>query len=177
MIYRKLFEELSPREQVFLLNARNIATLSHDAETIHSLILVKDNNIVATGYNGFPAGADDVNLPKTRPGKYPYIVHAEINAICNAAKRGVSIEGATAYCTGMMCLECLKALLQCGVRKFVVGNRGHSRKCEHEQYVEYFLNWYRCDVTYVIDFPEDDSLDDETKRQILVGSNPPGAAT
>lgn len=153
-----IFEDLSPREQVFLLNARNTASLSKDSETKHGLLLVVDNNVVATGYNGFPAGADDENLPNTRPAKYPYIVHAEINAICNAARRGVSIDGATAYCTGECCLECFKALLQCGVRNFVVGNRGHTRKDDHEKYLRYFSNWYECSITHVIDFPEMNSV-------------------
>jgi dCMP deaminase len=159
VVKRVIFEDLSPREQVFMLNARNTASLSKDSQTKHGLLLVLDNNIVATGYNGFPAGADDANLPTTRPEKYPYIVHAEINAICNAARRGVSIEGATAYCTGECCLECFKALLQCGVRNFVVGNRGHTKKDDHEKYLRYFSDWYGCSITYVIDFPEDDFND------------------
>lgn len=148
------FNDLSPRDQVFLRNAANTATLSRDSETKHGVLLVLDRNVVATGYNSFPAGADDANLPTTRPDKYPYIVHAETNAICNAARRGVSIEGATAYCTGESCLECLKQLLQCGVRKFVVGNRGHSKKNEQADHIEYFLNWYKCKVTKVTDFPD-----------------------
>lgn len=145
---------LPAREQVFLRNAENIATLSHDSQVKHGTVITVKDNVVATGYNGFPAGADDANLPTTRPDKYPYIVHSETNAICNAARRGVSIDGGTLYCTGKPCLECLKQLLQCGIRRFVIGNRGHSKSDEQDKFVEYYLRWYNCEVVHVIDFPE-----------------------
>jgi len=67
------------------------------------------------GYNGFLAGTDHKSI--IRWGHEQATIHAEINAITDAAKRGVSIDGAEAYITHYPCINCFKALASSGVKK------------------------------------------------------------
>jgi len=88
---------------------------SHDSQTQCGAVLVKDKRIISTGYNGFVSNIDDSILPRVRPEKYPFMIHAEANAIYNAAKNGVTTLGSTCYVTAIPCLNCLQMLYQCGV--------------------------------------------------------------
>lgn len=72
------------------------------------------NRIVAAGYNGFLPGAP--HLSRVRDGHEQATVHAEQNAICDAARRGVSLEGATVYVTHFPCINCAKILAATGIR-------------------------------------------------------------
>lgn len=81
-----------------------------------------ENVILSTGYNGFPAGCSDDEFPWEREGefadtKYPFVVHAELNAILNA--RGKSLRGARLYVALFPCNECAKAIIQAGIREVV----------------------------------------------------------
>ena len=83
---------------------------------------VGGNVILSTGYNGFPAGCSDDVFPWDRDGefadtKYPFVVHAELNAILNA--RGKSLRGARLYVALFPCNECAKAIIQAGIREVV----------------------------------------------------------
>ena len=94
--------------------AEVVATRSHDAETQVGCVIVDENNrILTTGYNGFPPGIDDDLPPNTRPQKYPYMIHAEINAIASSRQ---DLKGSTLYCTHSPCIECSKAIITAGVR-------------------------------------------------------------
>ena len=80
------------------------------------------NVILSTGYNGFPIGCSDDEYPWAREGavgdtKYPYVVHAELNAILNA--RGKSLLGAKIYVALFPCNECAKAIIQSGIREVI----------------------------------------------------------
>lgn len=103
----------------FLLSATLWSKRSHDMQTQCGCVLVKNKRIISTGYNGFMCGIDDSVLPRTRPDKYPFMIHAEANAIFNAAKNGVSTVGATCYVTAVPCLNCLQMLHQCGISEIV----------------------------------------------------------
>ena len=72
------------------------------------------NRIVAAGYNGFLPGAPHASC--MRDGHEQATVHAEQNAICDAARRGVSLEGATVYITHFPCINCAKILAATGIR-------------------------------------------------------------
>jgi len=72
------------------------------------------NRIIAAGYNGFLPGAPHVS--RVRDGHEQGTVHAEQNAICDAARRGVSLEGATIYITHFPCVNCAKILAASGIR-------------------------------------------------------------
>lgn len=72
------------------------------------------NRIIAAGYNGFLPGAP--HRSRVRDGHEQATVHAEQNAICDAARRGVSLEGATVYITHFPCINCAKILSAAGIR-------------------------------------------------------------
>jgi dCMP deaminase len=97
--------------------AHIIAENSPDEETQVGCIIVRpDGSEIASSYNGFILGAPDSQLPKTRPQKHDYMLHGEVNAVCQAAKHGVSIEGCIALVTLSPCINCCRVLWQCGVR-------------------------------------------------------------
>ena len=88
------------------------------------LVEPKTNKILSIGYNGFPRGCCDNSLPWNKTGnwldtKYPYVVHAEINAIVNAS---TSLDGSTAYVTLFPCNECAKVMIQSGIKKVCYEN-------------------------------------------------------
>jgi len=72
------------------------------------------------GYNGYLAGTEHQSI--IRNGHEQATIHAEINAITDAAKRGVSIDGAVAYITHYPCLNCYKALASSGIKKIFYKN-------------------------------------------------------
>ena len=81
-------------------------------------ILVKDQMIISDGYNGTPAGFENVcegDDGKTKP----YVLHAEANAITKVARSSNSSEGSTLYITASPCLECSKLIIQAGIRRVV----------------------------------------------------------
>lgn len=71
------------------------------------------NRIIAAGYNGFLPGTP--HMSRVRDGHEQATVHAEQNAICDAARRGVKIDGATAYITHFPCIQCAKILAASGI--------------------------------------------------------------
>ena len=77
-------------------------------------VLVKNKRIISQGYNGFLPGAAHKSV--VRNNHEQATVHAEQNAICDCAKRGVSCEGATAYITHYPCIICTRLLLASGIK-------------------------------------------------------------
>ena len=97
------------------------ASKSKDPKTRIGAILVRENNIIATGYNGFPVGVDD--LPERyndRDLKYKFVCHAEANSVLSAARFGISTKGSFLYSNGIPCHECTKTLIQAGISKIFV---------------------------------------------------------
>ena len=85
-------------------------------ERLHvGCVLVKNNRIVSQGYNGFLPGCPHTSI--VRNNHEQATVHAEQNAICDCAKRGVSCEGATAYVTHYPCIICCRLLLAAGIKE------------------------------------------------------------
>ena len=107
----------------FLQVADHIASWSKDRSTqVGAVIVGPDKEIVSTGYNGFPRGADDeVESRHERPAKYQYTEHAERNAIYNAARLGVSTKGCTIYLRWYPCVDCARAIIQSGIATIVCG--------------------------------------------------------
>ena len=95
---------------------------SKDPSTqVGACIVNKDKKIVGIGYNGFPHGVDDDSFPWGKEGnyvdtKYPYVVHAEPNAILNST---TSLVGCTIYVTLFPCCECAKLIIQSGIKEIV----------------------------------------------------------
>ncbi len=93
-------------------------------------VIVKDKRIMTTGYNGAPAGIktckekgeclrDKLGIASGTRMETCYAVHAEQNAIVQAAKLGVSIDGATLYCTHQPCVLCAKMIVNSGIKRVV----------------------------------------------------------
>ena len=108
-------------DEYFMGVALLAAKRSKDPSTqVGACIVSPDNVIISTGYNGFPYGCSDDEFPWTRDGddnKYPYVVHAELNAILNAGGR--NLKGAKVYVDLFPCNECAKAIIQSGIREVV----------------------------------------------------------
>ena len=99
-------------------------------------VIVKDNQIISTGYVGSAKGDDHCDEaghliekrlnPDGSPSEHCIrTVHAEQNAICQAAKRGASTEGATLYCRMTPCFTCAKMIVNCGIIRVVCQRRYH----------------------------------------------------
>ena len=93
-------------------------------------VIVKDKRILTTGYNGAPAGIEsckdrgaclrrEMNIPSGTRQEVCYAVHAEQDAICQAAKLGISVEGATLYCTHQPCVICARIIINSGIKKVI----------------------------------------------------------
>ena len=94
---------------------------SKDPSSKVGAILVADNNVFSTGFNGFPRGIRDTNKRlENRELKYKYVCHAEANAIYNAARLGRPTLDSTMYTIGMPCAECAKAIIQAGIKEVVI---------------------------------------------------------
>ncbi|AVN63768.1 cytidine deaminase [Mesoplasma florum] len=107
-------------EQFFMTVAKVCAMRSKDPSTQVGAILVNNlNQIISTGYNGFPRGVNDDEFPWTREGewidtKYPYVAHAELNAIVSAR---TNLTDSDVYVTLFPCNECTKIIIQAGIKK------------------------------------------------------------
>ena len=93
-------------------------------------VIVKNKRILTTGYNGAPAGIEscksrgkclrrELDIPSGTKLELCYAVHAEQNAIAQAAKLGVSVEGGTLYCTHQPCVICCKMIINAGIKRVV----------------------------------------------------------
>lgn len=109
-------------DEYFIDIANVVRKKSKDPNTqVGAIIVGRDNQIVSTGFNGFPRGIDEGDATRwERPVKYQFVEHAERNAIYNAARTGVSLIGCTLYLAGMgpptsPCTECAKAIIQSGI--------------------------------------------------------------
>ena len=106
-------------DEYFMGVALLAAQRSKDPNTqVGACIVSQDNIILSTGYNGLPNGCSDDEFPWERQGeetKYPYVVHAELNAILNSGGR--VLKGAKLYVALFPCNECAKAIIQSGVKE------------------------------------------------------------
>ena len=127
----------------FLNIAKELSFASKCVSKQVGAVIVKDGRIISTGYNGTPAGYQ--NCSDFWDGKYTkdhhdwsktYEIHAEMNAIIWAARKGISIEGATIYVTLEPCSECSKNLIASGIKRIV-----YEKSYEHtnSQIISKFL--------------------------------------
>jgi dCMP deaminase len=111
-------------DEYFMGIAMLSAQRSKDSSTQVGACIVNDKHkIVSVGYNGMPTGCDDDDMPWERDGetsldtKYPFVCHAELNAILNSSFS--SLSGCTVYVTLFPCNECAKAIIQSGIKRVV----------------------------------------------------------
>jgi dCMP deaminase len=108
-------------------------------------LLVKDRNILATGYNGVPTGIthcdavgclrERLKVPSGERHELCRGLHAEQNAIIQAAKHGTNIDSSTLYCTTMPCIICTKMLINAGISKVIYGE-GYADELAREMITE-----------------------------------------
>ena len=83
-------------------------------------LVVKDNRIISDGYNGTPSGFENVCEDDSNV-TYPYVLHAEANAITKLARSHNNSDNATLYVTDSPCIECAKLIIQAGIKRVVYG--------------------------------------------------------
>lgn len=97
-----------------------ISKWSKDRSTKTGCVIVKNNRIISTGYNGFPPGVDDeIEERHGRPQKYMFTEHCDRNAIYQAAKLGVSLENSIMYLNNPPCHDCCRGIIMSGIRKVI----------------------------------------------------------
>ncbi len=100
----------------YFMSIALIASSRSSCSKLHvGSVIVKDNRIVAMGYNGHIAGA--VHNTHERDGHEMSTIHSEMNAIADCAKRGVSLSEGTIYVTHYPCINCFKSIASCGVKE------------------------------------------------------------
>ena len=132
-------------DEYFMEITRLVARRSTCLRRQVGAVVVKDRNILASGYNGVPTGithcADTgclrakLNVPSGERHELCRGLHAEQNAIIQAAKHGTSIEGATLYSTTMPCIICAKMIINAGIRR-VVYEEGYADQLSMEMVAE-----------------------------------------
>lgn len=110
-------------DDYFLKIAKSVSFKSKDPNTkVGAVIVGSDNQIISTGFNGFPRGIDEDSPDRwERPEKYRHVEHAELNAIFNSARTGVSTKGTTLYLYGFQlpCSRCAGGIIQSGIQRVV----------------------------------------------------------
>ena len=116
-------------DEYFMDITRRVATRSTCLRRAVGAILVHDKRIIASGYNGGPSGLahcldigclrEKLGIPSGQQHELCRGIHAEQNAIIQAARYGVSIEGSVLYCTTQPCKQCTKMLINAGLTEIV----------------------------------------------------------
>lgn len=115
-------EDILDWDEYFMAMAHLAAFRSKDPNTqVGACIVNEDKRVAGLGYNGFPRGCQDDEYSWEREGsfletKYPYVVHAELNAILNSTQ---NLKNCTIYVSLFPCNECAKAIIQAGIRTVV----------------------------------------------------------
>ena len=136
------------------------AKRSKDPSTqVGACVVNQDKRIIGIGYNGFPMGCSDKEYPWGKSAnyldsKYPYVVHAEPNAILNCTS---SLKDATLYVTLFPCNECAKLIIQSGIKHVVYGNDKY-----HDQ--ESFIASRRMFDSAGVTYEKMDQIDVDLKR-------------
>ncbi len=116
-------------EEYFMDIARLVSRRSTCLRRQVGAVIVKDKNILATGYNGTPSGIthcsetgclrEQLKIPSGERHELCRGLHAEQNVIVQAAKHGINIDGATLYCTNSPCIICSKMIINAGIKRIV----------------------------------------------------------
>lgn len=117
--------------------ADTIAQWSKDRSSKVGCVLVKDREIITTGYNGMPRKIDDnIEERHNRPEKYHWFHHAELNAIVNAARQGKTTLNCDAYINWFPCDHCAGVLVNAGIKRVFCDNEPDYN---HPKYGELFM--------------------------------------
>lgn len=112
-----------PAEKQMLLDERYLRMAQIWSENSYcqrrkvGALIVRDNMIISDGFNGTPSGFP--NICEENNVTFPYVLHAEANAITKVARSNNSSDGATLYVTASPCMECSKLIIQAGIKRVV----------------------------------------------------------
>jgi len=138
-------------DRFFMNTAKEAAILSNCVSYKVGAVIVKDGRIISTGYNGTPSGfyknCNEIfkNYDKTTQREehhdfsLTYEIHAEMNAILFAARNGISIENTIMYVTVKPCAQCIKNIVQSGVRKVIYLNEYDKEEVKDNKITGYGL--------------------------------------
>lgn len=138
-------------DTTFMIMSKVIERRSKDPSTqVGSCIVSKDNRILSLGYNGTPNGFPDEDFPWGREGKnletkYPYVIHAERNAILNYRGSKKDLENAKIYVSLFPCNECAKEIIQSGIKEVIYDS---DKYAELDDTKAAKLMFDVCDVKY-----------------------------
>jgi dCMP deaminase len=108
-------------DEFFMRHVYLSALKSKDPRTKIGAVLVRENHLISTGYNGFGKGINDLaDRYNDREIKYSFICHAEFNSVLQCAKFGISSDKTILYTPGFPCAECCKAIVQGGIVEIVL---------------------------------------------------------
>jgi dCMP deaminase len=120
-------------DEYFMEIAAQVATRSTCTRRQIGAVVVRDKRILATGYNNVPSGIehcttrgclrDELGIASGERHELCRGIHAEQNAIAQAARNGVSIDGSMVYCTDQPCILCAKLMINAGIVEIVYGGR------------------------------------------------------
>ena len=96
-------------------------------------VIVKNNRLVSMGYNGFIPGAPHIS--RVKDNHEQSIIHSEVNAITDCAKRGTSLEGSKIYVTHFPCINCFRSIAACGIKEII-----YLEEYKNDQIVEELAN-------------------------------------
>ena len=117
MLNSKMENKQKSLDSKYLRMARIWAENSYCKRRQVGALVVKDHMIISDGYNGTPSGFD--NVCEENNISFPYVLHAEANAITKLARSNNNSDGATLYVTAAPCIECAKLIIQSGIKRVV----------------------------------------------------------
>jgi dCMP deaminase len=102
----------------YFMSIALLASQRSPCERLHvGSTIVKDNRLISMGYNGFISGAPHIS--RVKDDHEQSIIHSEINAIADCAKRGTSLSGAKIYVTHFPCINCFRSIAACGIKEII----------------------------------------------------------
>lgn len=113
-------------KEYYISIAKAVSAKSKDPSTkVGAVIVDKDNRVVSQGFNGFVKGCNEHSMTFEKPMKYNLIIHAEMNALVFSRR---DLTGCTVYCTHGPCENCLKHMLQAGIKTIIYEDAGIMRR-------------------------------------------------
>jgi len=105
----------------YFMSIAFLASMRSPCDRLHvGAVIAKNNRIISMGYNGFISGAPHIS--RIRDNHEQSIIHSEVNAIVDCARRGVSLEDATIYVTHYPCINCFRSIAGSGIRNIIYSN-------------------------------------------------------
>jgi dCMP deaminase len=135
---KKFYDYIPPsKDEWFMKQVYLTAERSKDPSSKIGAVLVKDGNIIGSGYNGFSRKVLD--LPErynNRETKYKFVVHSEVNAILTCARMGISTLNSVLYTNSLPCHNCMKEIIQAGIKEVVIHKQWSMNHSKWKESIE-----------------------------------------